>query len=142
MRSLRLVVVVSVVLGTFAFAPAAMAAGKAPGGQGLFNLQADDPTAHDLVCSDAGITDIRVPGNGTNGWVVGDPDRHYALLSISGEFTLAFQDDSVQVFSFSETYGVKAGKTSSVDCSLEYGPTVLDGVTQAGHLDFTIVRIW
>lgn len=136
MRTLRTVVIVSVVVGSLALAPAAMAAGKAPMGKGLPWLTADYHFSN-LGC-DNGIDDFLVAGN--SGWTV-DPDSHYVLAGVAGALTATFPDSTTMNYEFSQSFGNKSGKTESISCTADFEHTH-DGVHEVGVMTFDLVKIW
>jgi hypothetical protein len=139
MRTLRSLVIVSTLVGSLALTPAALAAGKAPGGNGVFDLtEQEDIVITDLVCDDATITAVLTVRGGLAAWVPGDPDRLYVLSGVSGVTTVA-TPDGTETYPFAQRYGRKAGRTTSVECSLNFASS--DGA-MTGYMNIGLVRIW
>lgn len=141
MRAIRTFAIVATLVGTLAAAPAALAAGRAPMGQGIFSLaDQDDIAISNLVCTDPTITGIRTARGGLAAWVTGDPDRFFVLTSVSGEGTVTTPEGSEQ-FTFFQGYGNTSGRSTTVACSLDYVIAYGD-VTQHGRMVTTLVQVW
>jgi hypothetical protein len=137
MKALRTIVIISALVGSLAAAPAAMAAGKAPAGHGLFPLTGqDDIQITNLICDDPTITEFHVARGGLAAWVPGgsDADRLYVLTSVSGETTVGGE-----TYPFEQHYGRKAGKSTTIACSMDFA-FGFGEVT--GVMNITAVRIW
>lgn len=139
MKKFRALVLASMVAASLALAPAALAAGKAPQGNGL-SMLTDDEHFSNIACDDAALTDILIPA-GNTGWAVGETEAHYVLQSIGGVLTATFPDGSSDTYAFSQSYGRKSGVTDIVTCVADYGHTH-DGVTESGQMTFVLARTW
>lgn len=141
MRMLRSFVLISTLVGSLLAAPAALAAGRAPAGNGLLPLTGQqDITITNLTCDDGTTTEVLVARGGLVAWVVGDPDRMYVLTSVSGAGIVTTPTDSTP-YAFDQSYGKKSGLGESTTCSMEY--TFAYGeVVDAGTMEVTMVRIW
>lgn len=141
MRTFRWLIIVSTLVASFAVAPAAIAAGRAPMGNSLFSLTAqDDIVITDLVCDDETVTEVHVGRGGLAAWVLGEPDRMYVLASIYGESTVTTPEGST-TFTFGQSYGRKAGLDGQVSCSMNYRLAYGD-VLEVGEMHVTVVRVW
>jgi hypothetical protein len=141
MRAIRTFAIVATLVGSLAAAPAALAAGRAPMGHGVFSLtDQDDISITNLVCSDPTSTEVHTARGGLAAWVKGDPDRFYVLSAVSGEVTVTTPEGSEQ-FTFFQGYGNKTGRSTTVTCSMDFAIAYGD-VTQHGRMDATMVQIW
>jgi hypothetical protein len=148
MRLVRFFVAAAVVLAsTAAFGATALAAGKAPQGNGLSFLIAGDPEEHftNLVCDDQtqDIEDFLVPRGGNPGWLLATDgeERMYVLTSISGAITVSVPGSDPETYNFSQSFGNRLGKTDVLTCTGEFGHTH-DGVTEQGPMTLVLARIW
>jgi hypothetical protein len=139
MRTYRTFVIVATLVGSLGLAPAALAAGKAPGGHGVFPLtEQDDVAITDLVCDDETITEVHTVRGGLAAWVPGVPDRMYVLTSVVGETTVT-TPEGPETYPFAQRYGRKAGRSTTVACSMNFS---FGGGAATGFMDITMVQIW
>ena len=137
MKALRTIVIISALVGSLGAAPAALAAGTAPAGHGVFPLTGqDDIQITNLDCDDEAITEFHVARGGLAAWVPGgsEADRMYVLTSVSGETTVGDE-----TYPFEQHYGRKAGRATTIACSMDFS-FGFGEVTGVMHI--TAVRIW